>query len=94
MGEYLHWFSAPFDSFYVYSGIRAFVELAQSSNLLFWYLILVFIRYQLPDLALWVGYVLQPRNFEPPALRKFAGAKPLVSFIIAGRNPGYSIVTC
>src|SRR5579883_496675 len=94
MGEYLHWFSAPFDSFYVYSGIRAFVELAQSSNLLFWYLVLVFVRYQLPDLALWVGYVLQPRNFEPPQLRKYAGAKPLVSFIIAGRNPGYSIVTC
>lgn len=93
MGD-LGWFGAPFDSFYVYSGLSTIVALFHSSNLFFWYLVVIFVRYQLPDMALWAGYVLQPRKFDPPALKKYAGAEPLVSFLIAGRNPGYSIVTC
>jgi cellulose synthase/poly-beta-1,6-N-acetylglucosamine synthase-like glycosyltransferase len=36
---------------------------------------------------------VRPRAFEPPPLRRYAGAEPLVSVIIAGRNPGRRIVT-
>lgn len=94
MNEYLQWLITPLDSFYIDSGFAAVVHLIDSSNIVFWYLVLVLIRYQLPDIVLWLGYVFNRRSFEPPPLRAYAAAKPLVSVLIAGRNPGYSIVTC
>jgi cellulose synthase/poly-beta-1,6-N-acetylglucosamine synthase-like glycosyltransferase len=94
MLDNLQWLFAPLDSFYISSGMAAVVGLVQSSNLIFWYLVLVFVRYNLPDIAIWIGYMINPRSFEPPPLKKFAASKPLVSVLIAGRNPGYSIVTC
>ena len=94
MGDYLHWFLQPLDSFYVLSGMSAVARLANSSSVIFWVIILIIARYQLPIFLLYAGYLLQPRKFEPPHLRTYAGREPLVSFLIAGRNPGYSIVTC
>src|SRR5579875_3345799 len=92
--EYLHWLTQTFDGFYLYFGLSAIPTLLASTNLVFWIVTLIFIRYQLPVLALYAGYLIQPKKFEPPALQRYAGREPLVSFIIAGRNPGYSIVTC
>jgi biofilm PGA synthesis N-glycosyltransferase PgaC len=94
MSEYLHWFFMPVDSFYVGSGMEAVVRLVFGSSIIFWYVALMFARYQLPDMWLWVSYVVRPKNFEPVPLKRYAGYEPLVSVIIAGRNPGYSIVTC
>jgi poly-beta-1,6-N-acetyl-D-glucosamine synthase len=94
MNEYLHWFVTTFDSFYLYFGLSAIPTLLQSTNLIFWLVTFVFIRYQMPTLLLYIGYLIKPWKFEPPPLREFAGREPLVSFIIAGRNPGHSIVTC
>ena len=94
MTEYLHWLLSPLDPFYVTGALAQFERLLHSSNLLFWILMLTLIRYHVPDIVLYVGYLFDRRSFEPPPLRKYAHAKPLVSFIIAGRNPGYSIVTC
>jgi poly-beta-1,6-N-acetyl-D-glucosamine synthase len=94
MSDYLQWLFSPLDSFYIDSGLASTVHLIWSSSFIFWYLMLVFVRYQLPDFVLWLGFVFRRSSFEPPRLRKYADAKPLVSVIIAGRNPGYSIVTC
>lgn len=44
--------------------------------------------------SLYITYLVNPKSFEPPPLRRFAGNEPLVSFLIAGRNSGQSIVTC
>ncbi len=94
MSEYFHWFFVSVDSLYIASGLELIVTLIRSSNMIFWYLVLVFVRFQLPDLLVWVAYTFNPRSFDAPPLVKYAYAKPLVSVIIAGRNPGYSIVTC
>lgn len=94
MPEYFHWFFVSVDSLYISSALQLAVSLARGSNLIFWYLILVLVRYQLPDFILWLTYLVNPRSFDPPPLRQYAAAKPLVSVVIAGRNPGYSIVTC
>jgi biofilm PGA synthesis N-glycosyltransferase PgaC len=94
MLEYFHWVFSPADPLYVVAGIQQFTVLLHSSSILFWLIMFEFVRYHLPDFALYAGYIFKRKAFEPPPLRKYAGAKPLVSFIIAGRNPGYSIVTC
>jgi len=94
MNEYIHWFVTTLDGFYLYFGLMAIPALLRSTNLIFWAVTLIFIRYQFPVLALYAGYLIKPWKFEPPPLRTYAGREPLVSFIIAGRNPGYSIVTC
>ncbi len=94
MSEYLHWLVSGLDSFYIFSGLQSTVALVHGSSLLFWILIFTIARYHAPDILIWIGYLFAPRKFQPPALVKYAGAKPLVSVIIAGRNPGYSIVTC
>ena len=94
MNEYLHWFVQPVDNFYLYFGLSAIPRLLQSTNLIFWLITFIFVRYQLPVLVLYVQYIVRPKSFEPPASQEYAGYEPLVSFLIAGRNPGYSIVTC
>lgn len=94
MSDYLHWFVTTLDGFYLHFALTAIPSLFKSTNLIFWVVTLVFLRYQFPVLALYAGYLAKPRAFEPPPLRRYAGCEPLVSFIIAGRNPGYSIVTC
>jgi len=94
MNEYLHWFLTPLDNFYLYFGLTAIPQLMQSSNLIFWVVTFIFVRYQLPVLMLYVGYLFRRKKFEPPPLKEYAGREPLVTFMIAGRNPGYSIVTC
>lgn len=94
MGDYLHWFVQPIDSFYIYSGLSSVFTLAHSSSLIFWIITLIVVRYQLPIFLLYIGYLFRPNSFEPAPLKKYAGREPLVSVLIAGRNPGYSIVTC
>jgi cellulose synthase/poly-beta-1,6-N-acetylglucosamine synthase-like glycosyltransferase len=94
MSEFLQWLLTPLNSAYIHSGLASGVNLIWSSKLLFWYLVLVFLRYEFPDFALWFGYLCRPRKFEPDSPSPVLARRPLVSVIIAGRNPGYSIVTC
>jgi cellulose synthase/poly-beta-1,6-N-acetylglucosamine synthase-like glycosyltransferase len=94
MAEYLRYFLNFFDAYHITSGVAAASQLIRSSSLLFWGLVYSIVRYTVPDLALWVVYVLRPKSYEPPPLRRFAGADPLVSVVIAGRNPGGAIVSC
>ncbi|HTV73667.1 MAG TPA: glycosyltransferase [Candidatus Acidoferrales bacterium] len=94
MNGYLNWLSETLDGFYLHFGLSAIPTLLQSTNLIFWIVTLMFVRYQLPELLLYVAYLLRPRWFEPPALRQYAGHEPLISFLIAGRNPGVAVLTC
>lgn len=94
MEFYFHWLVSPLNPYSVVEAFGKFGELFHSSNLLFWVLILTLLRYHVPDILVYIAYLRNRRTFEPPPLRKYAGAPPLVSFIIAGRNPGYSIVKC
>ena len=95
MVEFIHRIAVSLDSFYISSAMMTLPRMAASSNVLFWLLVYLFMRFQFPNLALYAGYVLGGRGwFEPPKLNKFAGNEPLISFLIAGRNPGNSIITC
>lgn len=94
MSEYWHWLSRSLDPFYVQTALSHTLDLARSTSLLFWVIVLMIVRYHLPNLLLFFAYLSNRRAFEPPPLEKYAYAEPLVSVIIAGRNPGYSIVTC
>ncbi len=94
MSEFTQWLLAPLNSVYIHSGLASGVNLIWSSKLLFWYLVIVFLRYEFPDFALWAGYILRRKKFEPESPSPVLDRRPLVSVLIAGRNPGYSIVTC
>jgi cellulose synthase/poly-beta-1,6-N-acetylglucosamine synthase-like glycosyltransferase len=94
MSDFTQWLLAPLNSAYIHSGLSSGITLIWSSKLLFWYLILVFLRYEFPDFALYAGYLLRRSKFEPESPSPVLARKPLVSVLIAGRNPGYSIVTC
>ncbi len=83
-----------FDNYYVWSLFGTLPHLFGSSSFVFWLIFYIFVRFQLPNLLLYAGYIVAPKWFEPPPLRRYAGNEPLISFLIAGRNPGYSIVTC
>jgi len=94
VSEYLHWFTNFFDSYRIASGVASAGSLVRSSSWLFWGLVLTLVRYTVPIVVLGIVYILRPKAFAPPPLRRYAGAEPLVSVIIAGRNPGESIVSC
>lgn len=94
MTELIHREIVSLDSYYVFSLFAAFPRLVSSSSLLFWLLVYIFVRFQVPNLALYAGYFLGRGWFEPPHYKRYAGNEPLISFLIAGRNPGTSIVRC
>jgi len=91
---YLGWFVFFFDPHHLGDGIAAFVALAHGSNVFFWILAYIVVRYQLPPLLVWLVHLFRPHAYDSPPLGAFAGAQPLVSVIIAGRNPGSAIATC
>jgi cellulose synthase/poly-beta-1,6-N-acetylglucosamine synthase-like glycosyltransferase len=90
--EYLNWFRAFFDPFNIAQGLGATGRLLDGSSLLFWGTVYMLVRYTVPDIVVWIAYVVRPRTYDPPPLVRYAGAEPLVSIVIAGRNPGMSIV--
>jgi cellulose synthase/poly-beta-1,6-N-acetylglucosamine synthase-like glycosyltransferase len=92
--EYVQWFGNFLDPYHITSGIDSAGQLLRSSSLLFWGLVFTLVRYTVPDLALWIVYIVRRSAFDPPPLKLYARAEPLVSVVIAGRNPGQSIVTC
>ena len=92
--EYLRWLASFADPIHIVDAFRAVPSLITGGNLFFWLTVFGVVRYHLPDLAVWVAYVFNRRAFEPPPLRKYAGAEPLISVVIAGRNPSSSIVKC
>lgn len=95
MNEYVQWLlTFSFDPFRVTEGLGTLRQLLASSSLLFWGFVYMVVRYTLPDVVIWLMYTIRPRTFDPPRSKKYANAQPLVSVIIAGRNPGSSIVSC
>lgn len=94
MFDLLHRYIVGFDTYYVWSAFAAVPHLFHSSSIIFWFLVYLVVRFETPTFGLFIGYWLFPKRFEPPKLKKFAGNEPLVSFLIAGRNPGNSIVSC
>jgi cellulose synthase/poly-beta-1,6-N-acetylglucosamine synthase-like glycosyltransferase len=94
MIEYFTWLFSFFDPSHLVEGLTTLVQLVGSSSLLFWSFVYTVVRYTLPDVLVWLVHVVRPQTFQSPPLRKYAHAEPLVSFVIAGRNPGQSIVSC
>jgi biofilm PGA synthesis N-glycosyltransferase PgaC len=92
MAEYLNWVRAFLDPFHIVQALGATTRLFHGSSLLFWGTVYMLVRYTVPDIAIWLAYFVRPRTFEPPKLVRYAGAEPLVSIVIAGRNPGRSIL--
>ncbi len=92
MADYFSWLFSFFDPVHALAGIGAMGRLANGSSLLFWGFVYTLLRYTVPDVVIWIVFMVRPRAFDPPALRKYAGGEPLVSVVIAGRNPGPSIV--
>jgi biofilm PGA synthesis N-glycosyltransferase PgaC len=92
MNAYAQWFFSFFDPYHIVSALRDLPALLDSSSIIFWVLVYTLIRYTVPDIAVYIGYLLRPRTFDPPPLVKYAGFEPLVSVVIAGRNPGQSLV--
>jgi cellulose synthase/poly-beta-1,6-N-acetylglucosamine synthase-like glycosyltransferase len=94
MAELIHRTLEGLDNYYIWSAFTAFPHLFYSSSIVFWLIVYLVVRFEVPNFALYAGYLVAPKWFEPPLLRRFAGNKPLISFLIAGRNPGNSIVSC
>jgi biofilm PGA synthesis N-glycosyltransferase PgaC len=94
MGDLIHHIVVTLDGYYIWSMFAALPRLMTSSSLVFWLFFYIFVRFQMPNLALYAGYFLGRKWFEPPAYKRFAGNEPLMSFLIAARNPGNGIVTC
>jgi len=92
MIDYLRYFASFFDPYHIDSAFADVANLAASSSIVFWVIVYTVVRYTLPDVLVWVAYVINPRAYEAPKRVRYAGYEPLVSVIIAGRNPGQSIV--
>ncbi|MBD5655520.1 MAG: glycosyltransferase family 2 protein [Candidatus Eremiobacteraeota bacterium] len=92
MNAYANWFFSFFDPYHIDSAFASVGSLFDGSSLVFWLLVYTLIRYTVPDVWMWVSYCLRPRAFRPPTLERYAGFEPLVSVVIAGRNPGQSLV--
>ncbi|MGH7660519.1 MAG: glycosyltransferase family 2 protein [Vulcanimicrobiaceae bacterium] len=92
MSDYLHWFWTTFDPFYVTAAMGSAFSLINGSSLLFWGLLYGLVRFTVPEYVAGIAYIFNRKAFATPALQRYAAAPPLVSVIIAGRNPGASIV--
>ena len=92
MNAYANWFFSFFDPYHIDSAFGAVGSLADSSSIIFWVLVYTLVRYTVPDIAVWLVYLVRPRAYDPPQLKRYAGFEPLVSVVIAGRNPGRSLV--
>jgi poly-beta-1,6-N-acetyl-D-glucosamine synthase len=92
--EFFHRQLISLDSYYIWTALAAFPRLITSSSLLFWLVVYIFIHFTLPNMGLYVGYVFGRKWFEPPPLKLYANNQPLISFLVAGRNPGKSIISC
>ena len=55
MSEYLHWLVQSLDPFYVIGALYHTFNLSNSTKVLFWILVLMILRYQIPDIAIWVA---------------------------------------
>ncbi len=82
------------DNFYIWNAFLAVPHLLYSTSLIFWLVVFLVVRFETPNFALYVAYLVNRKAFEPPPLRRFANNQPLISFLIAGRNPGASIISC
>jgi cellulose synthase/poly-beta-1,6-N-acetylglucosamine synthase-like glycosyltransferase len=94
MLEYLRWLFGSFDGYEIHSALASVSSLVHGSSLLFWGALIGILRFTVPEYAVGIAYLLNRRAFESPPLRKYGSAPPLISVIIAGRNPGMSLVAC
>ncbi|GEM_PF-1057324 len=91
---YVDWLFSFLDPHHIGDAIAAFTVLASGSNLFFWAMVYFVVRYQLPTPLAWLTWLIRPQVYSSPSLGPFDDAEPLVSVIIAGRNPGEDIVPC
>lgn len=91
---YADWFFFFFDPYHIGEGLGAVATLAHGSNLFFWTLVYIIVRYEFPEPIVWLVHAIRPHVYDTPPAGRFAGAEPLVSVIIAGRNPGRAILSC
>jgi cellulose synthase/poly-beta-1,6-N-acetylglucosamine synthase-like glycosyltransferase len=92
--DFVHRLLTSLDSFYIVSAFESVPRLFYSSSLTFWLIVYLVVRFEFPLFGLYIAYLLFPKKFEPPPLKRFAHEKPLISFLIAGRNTSESIVAC
>jgi len=90
LNGFLSYFFSPLSLVSLSGMTRVLGELLTSANLYFWFLVLVLVRFVLPDILIWLTWMFYPRVLitpQNPVLRD----NPLVSVVIAGRNVGDSI---
>jgi biofilm PGA synthesis N-glycosyltransferase PgaC len=92
MSEYANWLFSYFDPYHIDAAFGTVGSLLNGSSILFWGLVYTLFRYTVPDIWMYVAYLLRPSSYYPPPLKTYAGYEPLVSVVIAGRNPGESLV--
>ncbi|MBV8244716.1 MAG: glycosyltransferase family 2 protein [Candidatus Eremiobacteraeota bacterium] len=88
MSAYLQWLLSPSDPFNVIAGLQTVGTLALSSKVFFWLIVFIVVRYDLAAFVLLFMKLVNPRVFFPPRMFEYADYTPLISVLIAGRNPG------
>lgn len=90
MSGFLGYLLSPLSMVNLQGMLHVSGELFTSANLFFWFLVLVLVRFMLPDVVLWLTTLYYPKALE---VRPGPGLpdEPLVSVVIAGRNVGDDI---
>lgn len=90
LNGFIAYILAPLNLVNISGASHVLGELLTSANPVFWFLVLVLMRFALPDILLWLTYLYFPHAMDVPE-GTGKPANPLVSVIIAGRNEGESI---
>ncbi len=90
LNGFLGYFLSPLSLVSMGGMTRVLGELLTSANLFFWFVVLVLMRFVLPDILLWLTCLFYPRALAA-AQGSGLPANPLVSIVIAGRNVEHSI---
>lgn len=90
MSGFLNYILSPLDLASLHGLIQVSGELFTSANPYFWFLVLVLLRFALPDIGLWLWHAFNPRAFM--AVGQETGYTRMVSVVIAGRNCGDGLV--
>ena len=91
MSDYFSFLFAPLEPDNILAAFEAVPRLALAPDPYFWLLALIFVRYHLPALILWIVRLARPAALRAPATWPAGTRDPLVTVVIAGRNPGAGI---
>jgi poly-beta-1,6-N-acetyl-D-glucosamine synthase len=89
MAELLQFLGAPLSPSVVGEAVANWRELLFSGNIFAWFFLIMVLRFDLPAFIVWVINLINPRAFRVPAYDE--KDLPLISVIVAGRNPGAGI---